>query len=113
MDQKPAHGSRIFSEPRHKLAALGRPLVIRHAVLSILFFALYVLLNRSDILMETQLGFTLWYPATGLALALMLGISPWYALLVCLAGVASDAWIYHQPLASWSESIGSVAPAAI
>jgi diguanylate cyclase (GGDEF)-like protein/PAS domain S-box-containing protein len=113
MDQKPAHGSRIFSEPRHKLAALGRPLVIRHAVLSILFFALYVLLNRSDILMETQLGFTLWYPATGLALALMLGISPWYALLVCLAGVASDAWIYHQPLASWSESLGSVAPAAI
>ena len=60
----------FFSEPRHKLAAFGRPLVIRHAVLSIFFFALYILLNRSDILMETQLGFTLWYPATGLALAL-------------------------------------------
>jgi diguanylate cyclase (GGDEF)-like protein/PAS domain S-box-containing protein len=82
-------------------------------VLFVCFVALYVLLNRSDILMETQLGFTLWYPATGLALALMLGISPWYAVLVCLAGIASGALIYHEPLASWSGSFGSIAAAAI
>jgi diguanylate cyclase (GGDEF)-like protein/PAS domain S-box-containing protein len=113
MGQKRDHSTGIFSAIRQQLAAFGRPVIVRQAVLSLLFFALYVLLNRSDILMETQLGFTLWYPATGLAIALMLGISPWYALLVCLAGVASDAWIYHQPLASWSESLGSIAPAAI
>ena len=87
--------------------------MVRQAVLSVCFVALYVLLNRSDILMETQLGFTLWYPATGLALALMLGISPWYALLVCLAGIASGALIYHQPLATWSETFGSIAAGAI
>src|ERR1700691_5477678 len=112
-DQKPDCAGGAFSRTRQKLAAFGRPVIVRHAVLSVCFVALYVLLNRSDILMETQLGFTLWYPATGLALALTLGISPWYALLVCLAGIASGALIYHQPLASWSESFGSIAPAVI
>ena len=112
-DQKPDHAEGIFSGTGQKLAVFGRAVIVRRAVLSVCFVALYVLLNRSDILIETQLGFTLWYPATGLSLALMLGISPWYALLVCLAGIASGAWIYHQPLASWSESLGSIAYAAI
>jgi diguanylate cyclase (GGDEF)-like protein/PAS domain S-box-containing protein len=112
-DQNPGLGTGVFTRTRLKLAEFGRPVAVRHAALSLLFFALYLLLTRSDILMESQLGFTLWYPATGLALALMLGVSPWYTLLVCLAGVASDALIYHQPLASWSESLGSVAAAVI
>src|SRR3984885_106082 len=112
-DQKSGCGTGIFSGTRQKLAEFGGPVIVRHAALSVCFFTLYLLLNRSDILMETQLGFTLWYPATGLGLALMLGVSPWYVLLVCLAGVASDALIYHQPLASWSESIVSAGPAAI
>src|ERR1700693_295960 len=112
-DQKPDHAGGIFSRTQQKLAAFGRAVMVRRAVLSVCFVALYVLLNRSDILMETQLGFTLWYPATGLSLALMLGISPWYALLVCFADIASGALIYHQPLASWSESLGSIAAAAI
>jgi diguanylate cyclase (GGDEF)-like protein/PAS domain S-box-containing protein len=112
-DQKSGLGTGIFSGTRQKLAEFGSPVIARHAALSVCFLTLYLLLNRSDILMESQLGFTLWYPATGLALSLMLGVSPWYALLVCLAGVASDALIYHQPLASWSESLGSVGPAAI
>src|ERR1700747_270393 len=104
MDQKPDRDKGLFSEARQTLARCGKPLVVRHIVLSLLFLLLYVLLNRSDILMETQLGFTVWYPATGLALALMLGISPWYAPLVCVADVISGALIYHQPLASWSEA---------
>ena len=112
-DQKSGLSTGIFTRTRQKLAELGGPVAVRHAALSLLFFALYVLLNRSDILMESQLGFTLWYPATGLALALMLGVNPWYSLLVCLAGAACGALIYHQPLASWSESLGSVASTAI
>jgi diguanylate cyclase (GGDEF)-like protein/PAS domain S-box-containing protein len=112
-DQKSGLSTGILAGIRQKLAEFGRPVTLRHAALSVCFFTLYVLLNRSDILMESQLGFTLWYPATGLALALMLCVNPWYALLVCLAGVASGALIYHQPLASWSESLGSVASAGI
>jgi diguanylate cyclase (GGDEF)-like protein/PAS domain S-box-containing protein len=112
-DQKSGLSTGIFTRTREKLAEFARPVAVRHAALSVCFFALYLLLNRSDILMESQLGVTLWYPATGLALALLLGVNPWYTLLVCLAGVASDALIYHQPLASWSESLGSVAAAVI
>jgi diguanylate cyclase (GGDEF)-like protein/PAS domain S-box-containing protein len=113
MDHKPDHPNRIYSETRRKLTANGTPVILRHALLSLCFIALYVLLTRSDILMETQLGFTVWYPATGLALALMLGISPWYAIAVCLAGTVSGALIYRQPLASWSETLGPLAEAAI
>jgi diguanylate cyclase (GGDEF)-like protein/PAS domain S-box-containing protein len=96
-----------------KLAMYGERLIVRHIVLSLCFVALYVLLNRSDILMETQLAYTVWYPPTGLALALMLGISPWYASLVCLADAISGSFIYHQPLASWSEMFGPPAVAAV
>jgi diguanylate cyclase (GGDEF)-like protein/PAS domain S-box-containing protein len=113
MDHKSDRNKRLFSETRQKLATYGNRLVVRHVVLSLFFLVLYVLLNRSDILMETQLGFTVWYPATGLALALMLGISPWYAPLVCVADAISGALIYHQPLASWSEAFASPAHAAI
>jgi diguanylate cyclase (GGDEF)-like protein/PAS domain S-box-containing protein len=113
MDQRPDRANRVLGGTRHKLAMCGKSLVARHIVLSLCFVTLYVLLNRSDILMETQLGFIVWYPANGLALALMLGISPWYAPLVCIADVISGALIYHQPLASWGQAFGSPAHAAI
>jgi integral membrane sensor domain MASE1 len=113
MDQKPNPDKRVFDKTRQKLARHGKRLVIRHVVLSLIFVVVYVLLTRPDILMETQLGFIVWYPANGLALALMLGISPWYAPLVCIADVISGALIYHQPLASWGQAFGSPAHAAI
>jgi diguanylate cyclase (GGDEF)-like protein/PAS domain S-box-containing protein len=103
----------VIGKTRQKLATYGKRLVIRHVVLSLIFLVVYVLLTRPDILMETQLGFIVWYPANGLALALMLGISPWYAPLVCIADVMSGALIYHQPLASWGQAFGSPAHAAI
>ncbi|MFZ0522614.1 MAG: diguanylate cyclase [Candidatus Acidiferrales bacterium] len=111
--RKPGRSGQTDSGTRPKLAAYVRPVIVRHLLLSLCFFALYFLLNRSDILMETQLGFTVWYPPTGLALALMLAISPWYAFLVCLADAASQALIYHQALVSWSETLGPVAVAGI
>jgi diguanylate cyclase (GGDEF)-like protein/PAS domain S-box-containing protein len=48
------------------------------------------------------LGFTTWYPATGLNFALLFGISPWYAILMCCSDFLASALIYHQPLFSWS-----------
>jgi diguanylate cyclase (GGDEF)-like protein/PAS domain S-box-containing protein len=113
MDQEPDRDNRAFSRTRQMLAKYGQRLIVRHALLSLIFLVLYVLLTRPDILMESQLGFIVWYPANGLALALMLGISPWYAPLVCIADVMSGALIYHQPLASWGQAFGSPAHAAI
>jgi diguanylate cyclase (GGDEF)-like protein/PAS domain S-box-containing protein len=37
----------------------------------------------------------------------MLGVSPWYALLICFANSLANTAIYHQPLISWG---GLVAP---
>jgi diguanylate cyclase (GGDEF)-like protein/PAS domain S-box-containing protein len=79
----------------------------RHALLSASFVLFYVLLNRPEILLISKLGFTIWYPATGLVFALMLGVSPWYALLICFANSLANTAIYHQPLISWG---GLVAP---
>jgi len=46
---------------------------------------IYLLLYRPDVIFLTRLGFGAWYSATGLVLALMLGISPWYVFLVCVS----------------------------
>jgi diguanylate cyclase (GGDEF)-like protein/PAS domain S-box-containing protein len=80
---------------------------IRHAILSISFVAVYLVLNRPEIILISKLGFTTWFPATGLIFALMLGVNPWYALLACFADSLAGTVIYHQPLFSWT---GLVAP---
>ena len=87
-------------------------LIIRHAILSIVFAGLYLALNQPSVILISRLGSVAWYPAAGLVLALLLGISPWYALLVCLADAMAGAVIYHQPLTSFGETVGSVGVAA-
>jgi diguanylate cyclase (GGDEF)-like protein/PAS domain S-box-containing protein len=67
----------------------------------------YLLLNRPEVIMVSQLGFTVWFPATGLILAVMLGVSPWYFPLTVFASALAGAVVYHQPVLSWS---GMVAP---
>jgi hypothetical protein len=57
--------------------------IFRHALVSISFVLLYLLLNRPEIIFISRIGFVAWFPATGLVMALLLGVSPWYALLVC------------------------------
>jgi diguanylate cyclase (GGDEF)-like protein/PAS domain S-box-containing protein len=78
-----------------------RELWLRRGILSGAFVLLYLALNRPEILLLSKLGFTTWYPATGLVFALLLGVSPWYALLVILANSLANTAIYHQPLVSW------------
>lgn len=75
---------------------------IRHALLSASFVLFYVLLNRPEVLLISKLGFTIWYPATGLAFALMLGVSPWYALLICFAKFSGK----HRNLPSAPDFMG-------
>src|SRR5271154_4111824 len=87
-------------------------LIIRHAILSIAFVLLYFALNQPPVILISQLGFVAWYPATGLVLAVLLGINPWYAALVCVADALAGALIYHQPLLSFGETIGAVGVAA-
>ena len=89
----------------------AKRLIVRHALLSFAFLLLYLLLNQPGIIFISRLGSVAWYPANGLVLALMLGVSPWYALLVALADALAGLLIYHQPALSFGETIGAVAVA--
>src|ERR1700694_4535148 len=82
--------------------------IIRHGLLSLSFALLFLLLNRPEVIVISHLGSVAWYPATGLALALMLGISPWYGFVVCFSVALAGILIYQQPLASFSGTVGAV-----
>ena len=86
----------------------SKRLIIRHAIVSLSFVLLYLLLNRPEVIFISRIGFVAWYPAVGLVMALLLGINPWYALLVCLANTLAGKVMYAQPVLSFSGTVGSL-----
>src|ERR1700758_2028098 len=82
--------------------------IVRHLFLSFIFLATFLLLNRPEVILISRLGYVVWYPATGLVFALLLGVSPYYAILVSVAKALAGMMIYGQPLTTYSETIGSV-----
>ena len=82
--------------------------IISHLALSLIFLATFILLNRPEVILISRLGSVVWYPATGFAFALLLGISPYYAILVSIAGALAGMLIYGQPLTTYSETIESI-----
>ena len=87
--------------------------LISHGVMSLVVISLFVLLNRPEVILISGLGSVAWYPATGLAMALLLAVSPWYAPVAGFAGALAGFLIYHQPLASWGETVGTLAYAGV
>jgi diguanylate cyclase (GGDEF)-like protein/PAS domain S-box-containing protein len=112
MSQELLNGRSATGETPRRWRMPERKLIVRNAIVSITFVALYFLLDGSDILLESHLGFTIWYPPIGIAVPLLLGLSPWYAPLICLAEIISGRVIYHQPLLSWTEMITPISVAA-
>jgi diguanylate cyclase (GGDEF)-like protein/PAS domain S-box-containing protein len=86
-------------------------LIFRHVLLSISFVFLYLLLNRPEVIFLSRIGFVALYPAIGLVMALLLGVSPWYGLLVCFADALAGKVIYAQPVMSFSGAVGSAGSA--
>jgi diguanylate cyclase (GGDEF)-like protein/PAS domain S-box-containing protein len=72
---------------------------------------LYVLLNRPEVILLSRLGFITWYPAIGLVMALLLGLSPRYALLVCFSDALASRIIYGEPLLSFGNTFGAAGSA--
>jgi len=89
----------------------SRRLIFRHALVSLSFVLLYLLLNRPEIILISRLGFITWYPAIGLVMALLLGLSPWYALLVFFSEALAGKAIYGLPLISFSNTLGAAGSA--
>jgi diguanylate cyclase (GGDEF)-like protein/PAS domain S-box-containing protein len=85
--------------------------IFRHTLVSLLFVLLYLLLNRPEVIFISRIGFVTWYPAVGVVVALLLGVSPWYALLVCVADALAAKVIYNQPVLSFSSTLGSLGSA--
>jgi signal transduction histidine kinase/CheY-like chemotaxis protein len=87
-------------------------LFARHGVVAVSFLTLLLFLNRPEVILVNRLGYVVWFPAAGLALSFMLGLSPWYAPLVCLSGALAGKLFYNQPLASYGQTIGAISGAA-
>src|SRR5581483_7719786 len=102
MDLSPANISEWDTPFLHKT-----PAILGHALLSVSFVLLYLLFTRPEVIIISHIGLVAWYPATGLALALMLAINPRYVFLVCFADALAGVVLYHQPLWSYSLTIGS------
>jgi diguanylate cyclase (GGDEF)-like protein/PAS domain S-box-containing protein len=86
-------------------------LIIQHTLLSLTFVLIILLLNRPEVIFLAKLGSVAWYPANGVAMALMLSISPWYALLLAFSDILAGSLIYHQPMASFGQTIGAIGTA--
>ena len=86
----------------------SRRRIIRHCLVSLSFVLLYLLLNRPEVILFSRIGFVAWYPAIGLVMALLLGVSPWYALLACLSDALASKIIYAQPATSFSSTVGAM-----
>src|SRR5690349_2954654 len=84
----------------------GTRTLLSRTILCIGVFLLYLLLNRPEVILLSRLGLTAWYPAVGLAFALMLAISPRYIPLFAIAGSASGMLFYHQSFYSWGTLVG-------
>jgi diguanylate cyclase (GGDEF)-like protein/PAS domain S-box-containing protein len=93
---EPISGRRRFPDKRQILWVAG---------ISAAFLVFYLLLGRSDVLLESKLGFAIWYPPVGLSVAILLGLSPRYVPLVCIAEILAGRVIYHQPINSWTEMV--------
>ncbi|MGA9593176.1 MAG: hypothetical protein WBS18_08760, partial [Candidatus Acidiferrales bacterium] len=69
--------------------------VFRRALVAAGAFFLYLLLNRPEIILVSQLGFTAWFPASGLVLAVLLSLDPWFAPVFVAADIIASHWMYH------------------
>jgi signal transduction histidine kinase/CheY-like chemotaxis protein len=103
-------GSPAFQKHIHQVGAwlmANRRVIIRHAVVSVCFVFLFLFLNYPEVIVLSHLGSVTWYPATGVALALLLGVGPWYGLLVFFSTALAGILIYQQPLLSVSGTVGA------
>jgi len=57
---RPQEEPRLIEE---RLSVFDKRLIGRHLIFSLAVILLYLLLNRPEVIMVSQLGFTVWFPA--------------------------------------------------
>jgi diguanylate cyclase (GGDEF)-like protein/PAS domain S-box-containing protein len=83
-----------------------RSSIVRHGLVALSFYLFTLLLNRPQVILTPHLGSVLWYPMAGVGLALMMGVSPWYGIVMWVCCTLTDPFVDHQPFASLSETMG-------
>jgi len=90
----------------------GTRRIVGNGLSAVAFVALFLLLNRPEVIVIAHLGVVVWYPATELAVACMLAISPAYGLLAAVSIALAGTLIYDQSALTWSGTVGAIAIAA-
>ncbi len=96
-------------EPQCFQGTRDKPSHVGSIFASILFVLLFLILNRPEVIVIQQLGSVVWYPATGLLVAFILTFGHWYALLGTAGCVLAGMLINHQPMLTFSGTIGTAA----
>ena len=82
----------MTSDPQRKL---------RQLLVAVCFVAGYFLLDRTTVSFQIWTEISAWYPPTGLALALLIGLGPRYAFPILIAEYIASILNYHQPVRSY------------
>jgi hypothetical protein len=73
----------------------------------VIFVAVYLAADRSTVFLQIWPGISAWYPPTGIALALLLGLGMRYAPLYMLAGLLAGEVNYHQAIFTYTFLLGN------
>lgn len=105
--------NRPFTSPlrfpeRLRLSKVDREVIFKRLMVTLSFLGAFLLLNHPAVILLSQLGTVVWYPAAGLSLALLLGLGPSYAILVAAGDAVAGKIFYGQSYLSYGETIGAL-----
>jgi PAS domain S-box-containing protein len=83
-----------------------RVFALRRYLLCVVFVIVYLAADRSTVFLQIWSGISAWYPPTGIALALLLGLGVRYAPLYVLAGLLAGRVNYHQAFFTYTFVLG-------
>jgi hypothetical protein len=83
-----------------------RVFALRKYLLCVVFVIVYLAADRSTVFLQIWSGISAWYPPTGIALALLLGLGVRYAPLYVLAGLLAGRVNYHQAFFTYTFVLG-------
>lgn len=81
---------------------------VRRFLVGVCFVVAYVLLDRTTVSYQIWSEISAWYPPTGLALAVLIGLGWRYAPVILVAECIASIGNYHLPVRSYSFLIGNI-----
>jgi PAS domain S-box-containing protein len=84
----------------------NRIFALRRYLVCVVFAIVYLAADRSTVFLQIWSGISAWYPPTGIALALLLGLGVRYAPLYVLAGLLAGKVNYHQAVFTYTFLLG-------